>query len=1196
MRNLLFIIFLSTTVFAFGQKRATYFQQFGFGGKDLGYKSSYANKILEDSRGFLWFATGAGLAKFDGYQFSYFTHKSNDSTSINKGEIRALAEDSRGYIWVGTRMGLSRLDVKTEKFKRYEHDPKDSLSLGFRDVAAIIESSDKEIWILTERSLQKYDPENDNFIRYDSNFGIEAPFYSHLYEDINGHIWIGTWLNGLIKVLKETQSCRSFFPNQDDLSNKENKYIRLLKRDRKNRIWVGTLGGLFQFFPETETFKKQVIIDSLASFHYRSMVEDELNNLWFAMGNKGLIRWNESENDAEFFTDISHNPFSLNSHRVYELHIDHFSNLWITTFNGLNKVRLNDDFELYQIENTIEHNRNFTSGLFKGNGESIWFNNTKREIFYIEKLGAKPEIMPVGKGENSFQSGIVSGGFLDLDNRLWFGMLGGELQYFDDETKKIHSVEIVEQFDKMSPAKFAQDPEDPDVFWFASNLGITKFNKETKALKAFAPMDYVSHPLLVNNVSRSLVMLDNGIIWAGVKNGLGKFDPKKDEFRFFHHDDKDPNSLIALGVGELIEFPREVVWMSSKNGLCRLDTKTETFTNFTNSNGLLENVVLAKVPDGDKHLWFTTPNYLMRINVLTNEIESFEVNNELSKYFRRPQGFRDDKGRIHIGSVNGFYVFHPDSLNKSEIVPKVYLTDFKIKNQSVDLGVAPTFVKKINLNYTDNVFSFEYAALHFTNPFKNQYQYILEGFQKEWTHVGNERKVTFTNLPSGQYFFKVKASNSDGIWNEKPLEIEVQIAPPYWLTSWFKALVFLVITTILYIIYNTRMRAIDLKNQKELAEQSARYKSRFLANISHEIRTPMNAIIGLSKLMLETPLSKKQNEYTDAIRQSSENLLVIINDLLDHSKIESGTFSFLKKPFDLSDNLKTLIKALSFRAEEKGLDLKLKIEKGVDNQLIGDNVRLNQILINLVGNAIKFTEKGTILLAVRKLNNTGKNTELEFEVSDTGVGIPNDKLKIIFERFKQASDETFAEFGGTGLGLAISRQLVERQGGKLEIESKVGLGTKLVFNLPFEINRTASLVKKEQIVVPEFNLENLKILVVEDTYFNQMLIIELLKKQIKGVVIEVAENGEKALQILEMELFDLILMDVKMPVMDGFEATQKIRKKEHLKHIPILGLTANALPEQVEKCRLAGMDAVVTKPINGAELFSEMRKVISQVD
>lgn len=547
--------------------------------------------------------------------------------------------------------------------------------------------------------------------------------------------------------------------------------------------------------------------------------------------------------------------------------------------------------------------------------------------------------------------------------------------------------------------------------------------------------------------------------------------------------------------------------------------------------------------------------------------------------------------------------------------PRIVLTQFKVKNKDTPLPNFGDHAPSFMVNYTDNLLSFEFATVGTRTIDTPQYAVKLEGFDSDFIDLGKENHVIYTNLSPKTYFLTVKTLNSEKI---SPLSIKLVVTPLFWQTMWFRVLVILSLLCMMYFFYQNETQKRDLKEQQVLADQNAHYKSKFLANMSHEIRTPMNAIIGLNQLLLDTPLNEKQREYAKAVGQSAESLLQIINDILDQAKIESGQLTFSRRNFNLDDTLNQVFHTLNLKAQEKNLVFSMQTDPSVKSQILnGDPVRLYQILTNLAGNGIKFTEKGSVTVRVSaKSQNSksendpteeGQKVHLIFEILDTGIGIRAEKLPLIFDSFSQLEDDFAAQ--GTGLGLSITKELIERQGGTITVESTVGKGTRFVVNLAFavaeiepqDLKDTPSVwdTQKGDFLEKTTILSNFDILLVEDTPFNQMLATELLRKNLPNCVIETADNGQIALDKIKAfakdnRYFDLILMDVKMPIMDGYTATRAIRTIDNhqIQNTPILGLTANAIPEQIAECRAAGMNEVVTKPINVAELMEKIHNLL----
>ena len=1146
--------------------------------KSVRHKYS-VNTLATDEYGRLWFSTmGRGAFCYDGYNYFRYKTDSDNPNSLSNDRVYALLPDRKQRVWFATLNGLCYLDRHTDKIHRFM-----SYQDSVRQFSALFEDRGGTIWIGSNRGMFRFDEESQSLVKIPIVPDKKMRGLVHcFYEDKEGGLWSGR-NDGIYKFSADR---KQYTQQSIDLPEEKGKKIpaTVLFEDSRSAFWIGGTQGLFVFDPQSEKATRASLPDSLAYRHVTTLIETSDGVLWIGFMGEGLARWDRESNSFQRFRNSSRDPYSLPQDYVLSLKTDVFGNLWVGTAYEVSRLDLSQQaFTLWPINiqdpgayenSTYRMAEDRRGGFIVSSTSALW---------YYEKLGAKPQPILVDG-----QKVVAPDFFTGPDSVVWAIIKGG-LWIWNVRGRKFEPFKTPPLAGNI--LNVLVDRDDPQVLWLGTQNGLSRFDRRSGELRSFTQF---SPPPFDQYVQR-FVDDGRGSLWLDLPNFLGKFDKKTFATTLFNNNSPPPHQLVNDEILDINMAPNGWIWVTTTGGITTVDPETGDFQQITGKDNLPDNVVSTVLFDKDQNAWIVSPEFISRFDANLRTLRNISTNTALqaSTWTRGRCQLRD--GRILFATISGPALIDPSKLTEGAPVSAILLTRFKIAGETNKQLTGLEFLKHIPLASTDNNITIEWAGIQTAHPEELLYECKMErtGEKRDWEQKGTERQAVYANLVPGAYTFRVRMLGSAS----PELTLKIVIAPAWWQAESFKMLLLALLVTAAYLFWRNREERQELLKQKELAEQTARYKSRFLANMSHEIRTPMNAILGLSRLLTESELPPKQSEYADAIRQSSENLLVIVNDVLDQMKIESGQFKFQHKPFDLELIVRHLQNTLGFKAEEKGLHFEINIAPEIPTRLMGDPVRLNQILTNLLGNAIKFTDKGSVTLDIGhwtldNIQSPISKVSIAFTVSDTGIGIPSEQISRVFESFQQADDEISANYGGTGLGLSITKDLVEQQGGEIHLESEVGKGTAISTILAFELDKTLE-ADPQQVKIQKIAFEKLRILLVEDTFFNQMLAIELLKSRIPGVIIEVAENGQVALEKMESDsAFDLVLMDLKMPVMDGLEATRRIRAQPKWSKLPIIALTANAVQAELDKCREVGMDAYVTKPIDTEELFETMMKVM----
>ncbi len=642
---------------------------------------------------------------------------------------------------------------------------------------------------------------------------------------------------------------------------------------------------------------------------------------------------------------------------------------------------------------------------------------------------------------------------------------------------------------------------------------------------------------------------------------------------------------------------------------------------FTTEEGLIDNKIASIIMDDTDNMWLTNHSGLTRYNAGKKEFKHYGeseglVENATDSWYPL---FKNTDGKIYYCGENGFNFFNPEDIEDDPTPPQVIIKNVSLFNrpdEKIDYDEFISELKELSLPYNQNDLSFHYVGLHYGEPLKNRYNYILEGFDENWIDAGNQRTATYTNLDPGEYMFRVNASNRDGVWNATGASIKIIINPPLWATTWAYLLYIVFALSLIYFLWKLNLRRVRVKHEYEMSKFEAEklhevdeIKSRFFTNISHEFRTPLTLILGPIKQMIEKLNEGKMKDDLKLVHRNANKLLVLVNQLLDISKIESGNMKLRTTPQNIIPLLKALVLSFTSYAERK--QITLKFNSSEDEIIVYlDREKIEKIFTNLLSNAFKFTPNGGSIRA----DVVKDNDQLRVSISDTGIGIPKEKLTKIFDRFYQVDGSHTREQEGTGIGLSLTKELVELHKGRIEVESEEGKGTTFTVNLPFGKDhlRPDEICEKEPEVVramPEIGddirktdtskivLENLEkdsfplLLIVEDNKDVRYYIKDNLKKDYR--ILE-AVDGEDGWTKSIDQIPDLIVSDVMMPKMDGFKLCEKLKTDERTSHIPVILLTAKAAKSDKLEGYEIGADEYLMKPFEPDELRARIKNLIVQ--
>ncbi len=1212
--------------------------------------------MLQDRQGFLWFGTRDGLNRYDGYEFQGYTHDPDDPTTLSNNYINHLYEDREGIIWISTHKGLNRFDPRTETITRYTHDPANPDSLNDNNIRTVYQDSDGVFWVGTNSGLNRFDPATATATRYthdpDNPYSIGPGWVWSITEDAGGQLWLGLFGGGLCTFDPQQEPFICYTHDPDDPDSLSHDDVTSIHRDSNGALWVATYGGgLNRFNPDTGGFThythNPADPTSMSSNAVMALYEDSAGQVWVGTDSGGLNRFDPQTHEVTRYRHDPADPDSLSNNGVLSILEDRSGILWLGTDGGGVSYYspLLNQFHHYRSIPTNPHSLsdNLVKAMYQDNEGTIWigtdngvlnrFDRDTNTFTHYQHDPADPTSL--GLRRSSIRA-ITE----DSAGSLWIGQwAGGGLSRLDRERGTFdHYVH-----DPANPQSLSSNDiltlhgDESGALWVGTfRTGLNRLDPDTGLAEHYLPVPDSTDPLNQNSIN--LLYRDSRKrLWVGTWQGLYRFDPATDTLENFLHTPGDLDELAQATITSLCEAPEDTLWVgTTEHGGYRLDIESATITSIHDPLNQFASIGILTL-DAQGYLWVLTSKGLARLNPDTGQFYFYDAADGLPNLeFSAITQCKVNPNELLFGTTNGLYAFSPDRIKKSDYQPPVLLTNLRLFNEPVGVGgksplqQAIWSTEHLTLSHKQSIISFEFAALDYAMPSHNRYRYKLEGYDEKWNDVDSTRRfATYTNLPAGHYTFRVQGSNKDGLWSEHEVALALTVLPPWWETLWFRGAVVAALVVLVAGAFRWRVQTMtrqqhqleqevasrtrELREARDAADMANRAKSAFLANMSHELRTPLNAILGFTQLLQrEAHTTPQQTNYLTIIQRSGYHLLTLINDVLDMAKIESGRTSLHEADFDLYGLLDELEDVFQMQAQQKNLRLTVDCSPDVPRYIHTDETRLRQILINLLSNAIKFTHDGSVTLRVRQQdgnaerppdaeggNDAPPTVSLRFSFEDTGPGIASKEIAHIFEPFTQARPGTDQ---GTGLGLSISRAFVQRMGGTITVQSKPGQGS--TFTVALTVGRGTAPETTRQ-PAPRHAVGLLpgrpayRVLIVDDQWSNRQLLVSILAPL--GFTLQEASNGIEAIDVAEAWHPHLVIMDVRMPEMDGCEAANHIKARGHTEEPIIIGMTAAILDEhQHERCMNSYTDmlykpfetqdviAAIDKHLNGCFVYEEI--------
>jgi ligand-binding sensor domain-containing protein/signal transduction histidine kinase/DNA-binding response OmpR family regulator len=1214
--------------------------------------------ILKDYKGYMWFGTIDGLIRYDGINLYVYENDPDDSTSLSHSAVNALVEDKNNNLWIGTASGLNKYNRDKDNFIHVGSINVNLIRLNDSYISALCSDKKSLLWVGTFDGVNVYNPEKQLIYHYSYNIddpnSVSSNRITAIAIDGEDNIWLGTQ-NGLNLFSDTIEGFRHFCAEQGNRECLSNNNITSLAVDLEGNVWVGTRGGginklikrngdfLFErFYSNSQT-------GSLSNNFVLSLNADKRGYLWIGTENGGLNRLQINTGLIKVFKVEEGNNHSLSSNSIWALYSDNEDRLWIGTHNkGINVIDENfSKFESFQKNpvNKFSLTDNDVTGFAEDNRGNVWIATDGGGICRFDPETRRfNKILINSEGNNFLANNAIKAILYDSRENLWIGTWAGGIDRLNKNGVKIENYNIeTEQGGGNNNILCLYEDSKGNIWTGTAGSGLFKYNTATNKFDQVNCSD--RSDILTESAYVSSMLEDSeGSFWVSTLYGMVILKSGPDHKYSCINFSRAGNSptLSSNAVEVIFEDREKRLWFgTTDNGLNLFNRKDSTFTVFQRKDGLPSNSIRGILEDDTGFLWIMTNKGITKFHYDSASFVNYDREDGLnSNEFYVRSCLRTKKGEFYLGGENGFNIFYPENIKNNHFIPPVYLTNLKINNITAEIQAENSPLEKnigetaeVTLNHRQSSFTIDFVALNYTRSARNQFSYKLVGFDGDWNYTGNNRSASYTNIKPGKYVFMVKGSNNDGIWNNTPTSLIINIKPPYWKRWWSILVYILFISGIIAVSLKIWNERVKIKHQLKL-EHLAREKEhelnekniQFFTSISHEFRTPLSLIIApLESLILSA--QSKIKEQLAVIYRNAQRLLHLTNNLMDLRKLEEGRPSLKVRNGEIVSFIREVSSYFHADSKRRQINFNVIARESIIHGWF-DPDKLETILLNLLSNAFKYTsDNGRIKINVNTIdskdievryNPVAKNVNLcnkyvEIAVFDNGRGIIPEELPFVFEKFYQSKLVRNKKDTGTGIGLALTKGLVELHHGFIKAESIPDCETCFTLALPVDPDayledeiesEPTSTLKKNILDVPEKymtqknkiemaesdqRLDKAEVLIVEDNYELRTFLAKELGEEFNIIQ---AEDGKAGIELAFKNIPDLIVSDILMPQCSGVDLCRIVKTDIRTCHIPVILLTAKTtINDQIEGVKI-GADAYITKPFNMQYLYVQIDQLI----